>query len=206
MRSDAPPPVLSDGYTDVPVGKVAAVVTYLEMHDPPSPARASGHATAGRLDAIADDLARYRALYRRIGEPWLWFSRLAMPEAELRAILVNPEVDAFALTRGGRDIGLLELDFRTKGECELSFLGLVPEAIGSRAGRFLIESAIARAFARPVRRLWVHTCSLDHPAALGFYLRAGFMPYRRAIEIADDPRLTGVLPRSAAPQVPLIER
>jgi len=206
MRSDAPPPVLSDGYTDVPVGKVAAVVTYLEMHDPPSPAGASAHASAGGLDAIAGDLARYRALYRRIGEPWLWFSRLAMPEAELRAILVNPEVDAFALTRGGRDIGLLELDFRTKGECELSFLGLVPEAIGSGAGRFLVESAIARAFGRPVQRLWVHTCSLDHPAALGFYLRAGFMPYRRAIEIADDPRLTGVLPRSAAPQVPVIER
>jgi ribosomal protein S18 acetylase RimI-like enzyme len=115
-------------------------------------------------------------------------------------------VEALALGRGGEDVGLLELDFRTPGECELAFLGLLPEAIGRGAGRLLVETAIERAFARPIRRLWVHTCTFDHPRALGFYRRAGFEPYRRAIEVADDPRLSGRLPRSAAPHVPLIER
>ncbi|MFL5217644.1 MAG: GNAT family N-acetyltransferase, partial [Microvirga sp.] len=57
---------------------------------------------------------------------------------------------------------------------------------------------------RPIARLWVHTCSLDHPRAVAFYLGAGFRPYKRAIEVADDPRLTGDLPRDAEPQVPLI--
>ncbi|MCY4565611.1 MAG: GNAT family N-acetyltransferase, partial [Gammaproteobacteria bacterium] len=56
------------------------------------------------------------------------------------------------------------------------------------------------------RRLWVHTCTFDHPGALDFYIRTGFVPYRRQIEVADDPRITGVLPRSAAPQVPLLDR
>jgi hypothetical protein len=51
----------------------------------------------------------------------------------------------------------------------------------------------------------VHTCTLDHPNALGFYLRSGFTPYARSVEIADDPRLHGVLPRSAAPHVPVME-
>jgi GNAT superfamily N-acetyltransferase len=202
MRSDAPPPVLSDGYTDLPAGKVAAVVTYLEIHDPPPGARASAHASAGRLDAIAGDLARYLALYRRIGEPWLWFSRLVMSEASLRTILDDPRVKAFALHEDGRDLGLLELDFRQPGECELSFFGVVPEAIGRGFGGILMAEALRRAWEAPIKRLWVHTCTLDHPRALGFYMHSGFQPYKRAVEIADDPRLKGYLPPAAAPHMP----
>jgi hypothetical protein len=56
-----------------------------------------------------------------------------------------------------------------------------------------------------VTRVWLHTCSFDHPAALAFYQRAGFRPFRRQIEIADDPRLDGTVPRSAAAHVPIIE-
>jgi GNAT superfamily N-acetyltransferase len=196
--------VVLDGYTDGPVGKIAAVVTYLEMHG--RPAEAAAPEGAWELQPLGGNLPRYLALFQRVGEPWLWFSRLAMPQAELRGILESPDVEAFALRRDGEDIGLLELDFRVAGECELSFLGLVPEAIGTGAGRFLIQAATERAFARPIRRLWVHTCTFDHPSALGFYMRAGFTPYRRAVEVADDPRLSGLLPWRAAPQVPLIER
>lgn len=202
----AAPLGLADGHTDLPPGKIAAVVTYLEMRQPPRRSLVSASASAMKLEPIGADIDRYRALYRRVGEPWLWFSRLLMPEAELRAILASPDVEASALRHRGEDIGLLELDFRQADECELSFLGLVPEAIGAGAGRFLIESAVARAFARPIRRFWVHTCTLDHPAALGFYVHAGFIPYRRAIEIADDPRLSGHLPCSAAPHLPPLER
>jgi GNAT superfamily N-acetyltransferase len=194
-----------DGTTDLPPGKIATVVTFLELRRrpdlPPAPDR------GWALDPIGADLERYRALFRRIGEPWLWFSRLVMPEPELLAILADPGVEALALRAGqdgSEDIGLLELDFRTAGACELAFLGVVPEAIGSGAGRFLIGQAVARAFARPIGRLWVHTCTLDHPGALGFYRRAGFRPYKRAVEVADDPRLTGDLPREAAPQIPLM--
>jgi ribosomal protein S18 acetylase RimI-like enzyme len=191
-----------DGMTDLPPGKIATVVTFLELRRRPDlPPAPDG---AWTLDPIGADLERYRALFRRIGEPWLWFSRLVMPGPELLAILADREVEALALRAGGTDIGLLELDFRRPRECELAFLGVVAEAIGSGAGRFLIGQAVARAFARPIRRLFVHTCTLDHPSALAFYRRAGFRPYRRAVEIADDPRLTGHLPRGAAPQIPLL--
>ena len=189
-----------DGMTDLPPGKIATVVTFLELlrrpDRPPAPDR------GWALDPIGDDVERYRALFRRIGEPWLWFSRLVMPEPELLAILADRDVEAFVLRADGTDIGLLELDFRRPGECELAFLGVVPEAIGSGAGRFLIGQAVARAFARPIRRLFVHTCTLDHPSALAFYRRAGFRPYRRAVEIADDPRLKGYVPLAAAPHMP----
>jgi ribosomal protein S18 acetylase RimI-like enzyme len=207
MTAQKRPIVLDpDGTTDLPPGKIAAVVTYLELRRPDRPAApASPPAGSWDLAPIGPDLARYRSLFRRVGEPWLWFSRLVMPEPELLAILQDPGVEALALRGGGEDVGLLELDFRKEGECELAFLGVVPEAIGSGAGRLLMRHAVERAFSRPIRRLWVHTCSLDHPSALGFYRRAGFIPYKRAIEVADDPRLTGHLPRGAAPQIPLLE-
>ena len=67
-----------------------------------------------------------------------------------------------------------------------------------------MNAAIDRAWSQPIRRFWVHTCTLDHPGAIAFYMRSGFRPFRRQIEIADDPRLSGVLPESAAPHIPII--
>ena len=106
---------------------------------------------------------------------------------------------------GAEEAGLLELDFRIPNECEISFFGVTAPFIGTGAARWLMNEALARAWSRPVRRVWIHTCTLDHPAALAFYQRTGFRPFARQIEIVDDPRLTGVLPRTAAPQVPIIE-
>ena len=189
------------GVTDLPPGKIAEVVTYLEMLAAPAPRE--GPASGFTLERFCD-VTRYRALFRRVGEPWLWMSRLVVPEAALRTILDDPAVEAFALRSGGEDIGILELDFRQAEECELAYFGVVPEAIGTGAGRFLIGEAVRRAWARPIRRFWVHTCTHDHPRALAFYQRSGFRAYKRAIEIVDDPRLTGHLPRDAAPDVPVI--
>ena len=55
-----------------------------------------------------------------------------------------------------------------------------------------------------VERVWVHTCTLDGPSALGFYIRSGFTPFARAVEIFPDPRVLGLLPRETAPQIPLL--
>ncbi|NIX76159.1 GNAT family N-acetyltransferase [Microvirga sp. c23x22] len=157
------------------------------------------------LQRLTGDRDRYRALFRRVGEPWLWFSRITISDEELAAILDDPKVEAYALHDGTADVGLLELDFRVAGEAELGFLGLVPGTIGKGAGRFLMNEAITRAFARPIGRFFVHTCNYDHPSALDFYRRSGFVPYKFAIEVDDDPRVTGALPREAAPQIPLFD-
>jgi hypothetical protein len=61
-----------------------------------------------------------------------------------------------------------------------------------------------RAWTDATKRVWLHTCTLDGPTALSFYRKCGFRPYKRAIEVADDPRLRGILPEDAAPQVPII--
>lgn len=195
---------LPDGYSDVPAGKIAAVVTHLEMTARPTlRPDTPGEWTLRRVETPGLDW--FRDLYRRVGEEWLWFSRLQMSDADLAAIIHSPLVEVYALVQDGRDEGLLELDFREAGQCELAFFGVTSKLIGSGAGRWLMNRALEQAWSRPVARVWVHTCTLDHPAAVGFYQRSGFRPFRRQVEIADDPRLDGTVPRDAARHVPIIE-
>ncbi|MDE0061815.1 MAG: GNAT family N-acetyltransferase [Gammaproteobacteria bacterium] len=198
---------ISDGYTDVPDCKVASIVTSLQMFKRPQPR--GGHAEATwalkKVDSIDPD--SYRTLFRRVGEDWLWFSRLELSDDELRRVLAEPARELYVFKEGQErgDAGLLELDFGTEGQCELAFFGLMPHMIGLGAGRWLMNRALDIAWSRPIRRLWVHTCTFDHPGALDFYIRTGFVPFHRQIEVADDPRITGVLPESAAPHVPLLK-
>lgn len=201
--------IVPDGYSDVPAGKIAAVVTMLEMTAPPpgtrDAARQAPPDPAWDLRLVPrPDLAWYRDLFQRVGEEWLWFSRLRLSDAALAEAIRDPLVEIHALWVDGRAEGLLELSFQQAGECELEFLGLTRPLIGRGAGRWLMTRAIDLAWSHPIGRLWVRTCTLDHPGALAFYVRSGFRAFRRQIEVADDPRLIGLAPRTAAPHVPLL--
>ena len=153
-------------YDDVRTGDVAAVVTFLEMREktaqqevPASPL------SLKRIENPQPDA--YRTLFRQIGSPWLWFSRLVMNDAALAAIIQHPDVHLYAVVdEAGREVGMLELDFRESGEGELSFVGLIPELSGQGHGRWLLAEAIGLAWRETVVRVHVHTCTLDHPAAL----------------------------------------
>lgn len=190
-------------YEMVEDGHVAAVVTFLEMREsqhlevPTSPLS---------LRPVNDPQPdTYRALFRKVGERWLWFSRLVMDDAALAAIIQHPGVELFEVVDDhGQAVGMLELDYREPDECELSFVGLVPALSGQGHGRWLLAESVNRSWRAGVKRVHVHTCTLDHPAALAAYLRAGFVPYKRAIERFPDPRLLGILPLDCAPQVPLL--
>ena len=129
---------------DVPAGHLAAVVTYLEMKErpagltvPPSPLE---------LRRIAPSRPAYRDLFRAVGAPWLWFSRLIMRDSALRAIIDHPGVEVFEVRDGDRAVGMLELDRRVAGECELSFVGLIPAYAGQGHGRWLLAEAVTRAW------------------------------------------------------------
>jgi len=193
------------GTTDLPPGKIAAVVTSLEMFAQP-PERPDPPGTEGfSLDRIdGSDIERYLDIYRLLGERWMWFSRLVKPRPELAAILSDPAVDLYAVRFEGRDVGLLELDFRAAGEGELAFFGLDEPVVGKGAGRWLMNRALALAWAKPIKRFWVHTCTIDHPGAISFYQRSGFKVFKRGIEIDDDPRLKGQMRADSVPHHPVI--
>ncbi|MEJ7776204.1 MAG: GNAT family N-acetyltransferase [Sphingomicrobium sp.] len=188
-----------DGVAD---GEIAAVVTFLEMREPPGERVPASPLALRRIETPQAD--EYRSLFRLVGAPWLWFSRLIMDDANLLAIIGDLKVELYAVEDGGEKVGMVELDFRAAGQCELAFIGLVPELAGRGHGRWLLAEAVSRAWRQGIERVHVHTCTLDHPAALNAYRRAGFVAYRRAIERFGDPRLRGILPRDCAPQVPLV--
>lgn len=190
--------------TTIPPGTLAAVVTSLEMRERPK-LRMIPAAPFRLARWKAPSPNRYRALFRRVGEPWLWFSRLVLTDDELIAIIHDEAIEIHAVEdRRGIEIGILELDFRKSGEAEISFFGLVPELAGKGHGNWLMAQTLAIGWRSDVRRMWVHTCTLDHPGALKFYRRHGFEPFERAVETFADPRLAGILPREAAPHVPLL--
>jgi len=190
-------------YDTLPNGELAAVVTYLEMRRPVEPAAPASPLSLKRIEVPEPE--HYRALFRLIGAPWLWFSRLIIDDAHLAGIIQHPKVELYSvIDQTGGEVGMIELDFREPGECELAFIGLVPDLSGKGHGRWLLSEAVRLAWREGVNRVHVHTCSLDHPAALGAYRRAGFTPYKRAIERFPDPRLLGVLPKGCAPQIPLL--
>jgi GNAT superfamily N-acetyltransferase len=186
-------------------GELATIVTALDMRQAPRPAPLPNSALQlVRWNNQTPD--KYRTLFRRVGAPWLWFSRLIMTDDELCAIIHDPQIALYAVRDPrGVEVGILELDFRDAGQCELAFFGLVPELAGQGHGRWLMAHALTLAWRKDVTRVWVHTCTLDHPSALRFYRNAGFEPYETAIEQFADPRLLGIHPLEAAPHVPLIK-
>jgi GNAT superfamily N-acetyltransferase len=151
------------------------------------------------------DLGWYREFHARVGAEWLWVSRLRMSDAELASVIRADGVEVHALEHDGRDEGLLELDFRVPDNCEIVYFGVTAKLIGSGAARFLMNRALARVWSGDVRRVWLHTCTFDSPRALAFYQRFGFRPFRLQVEVVDDPRRDGTVPRHVAPHLPLID-
>ena len=190
--------------TQVPNDHLATIVTDLEMRVRP----ALRPIPDSRLRLIRwqqPDLGKYRALFTRVGAPWLWFSRLVMSDEDLSAIISDSRVEVYAVTDPtGIEIGMLELDFRKSPDCEISYFALVPELTGEGHGRWLMAQTMALAWRTGIECVWVHTCTLDHPSALNFYRAQGFVAICREVETFPDPRVIGVLPRDAAPQIPLL--
>ena len=195
--------MLQPGLYSIPSATIATIVTSLEMRQVPTLRPETAEPT-WNFEKLNPDPAEYRHLYRAVGEDWLWVSRLLLNDSELSAIIGSPEVEIYKLVSDTEGVGMLELDFRQEGECELTFFGLSGTLIGGPAGRWLMNRAIERAWSRPIKRFWLHTCTLDHPSALEFYKRSGFQPFRFEVEILEDPRLSGRARKDAATHVPLL--
>lgn len=197
-----------NGFYDIPSDKLATIVTALEMFAKPVQQPCEEKPDWKLTKNDEPEAEWYRHLYRRIGDEWLWFSRAIMSDAELFAIIRDPKVEIYSLKVDGKAEALLELDYRTDGECELAFLGVTDNLLGQGAGKWLMNHAIDLAWSnstkRPINRFWIHTCTMDHPRALPFYIRSGFKAYKRELEIADDPRVSGLFPPDSAKHFPVI--
>ncbi|MGH6945657.1 MAG: GNAT family N-acetyltransferase [Geminicoccaceae bacterium] len=161
--------------------RIETVVTYLEMTAPPEGAEREAPPGVLVRRALRPTVSFYRYLYHAVGADWAWTERRLMSDAELAAIVQHPAVEVNVLWAGGVPAGYAELDRRLPPDIELAYFGLVPELIGRGLGRYLLDWAIRHAWRERPRRLWVHTCDLDHPRALDVYRKAGFRIYDRRI-------------------------
>lgn len=192
------------GLIAVPDDQLATIVTTLEMARKP-PLRPLPPSRLRLVRWAKPSADAYRTLFRRVGAPWLWFSRLAMDEDALLAIIHDPAIEIYAVNDpGGIEVGMLELDLRHQATAELSYFGFIPELTGRGHGRWLMGEALARCWRPGIGRVIVHTCTLDHPSALNFYRAQGFVAVRRTVETFADPRVAGLLPAEVAPHVPML--
>lgn len=197
MISLVPPPERQPGQLDV-------TVTFLEMRRQPGLTRPPP--PRGRLmlmQAAAPPLHFYRYLYLETGRDHLWTDRLAVSDNDLREELDGPDTRVFVLWHQGCPVGFAELRRRRDDAEELQYFGLLPEGMGRGWGRFFLGQMIDIAWQAQPGRVVVQTCTLDHPRALPLYQSVGFEVSGRQTVFKDDPRLTGLLPKSAAPQIPL---
>lgn len=193
-------------YTALPRGYLAALETSLERTHRPDPAAFPLPDGTTLVQPDLADLQTFKQLYHAIGDPWLWFGRLQKSDQTMRSILTAPTTTLrYLLDASAQPIGLFEAQQQGDDTLEVSYFGLVPSATGKRIGRALLEQGLAAAWTPAIIKIWLHTCTFDSPSALPFYQKAGFKPFAYAIEIAPDPRLQGLLPRHAAPHIPLAD-
>ena len=132
--------------------------------------------TLERLDPCP--VALYRELYRDVGSAWHWHDRDAWSDERLAAHLRAPDTRVHTLRRDGELAGYFELVRHERGDVEIAYFGLLPRFVGKGLGAHLLSEAIDAAFALGATELWLHTCTLDHPAALANYRARGFQPFR----------------------------
>lgn len=183
--------------TTAPAAMLTVQKWWLARDRPPQNAPAPLPPGAVLVRLARPQVAFHRYLFAAVGEEWLWWSRRAMSDAQVAAILHDPRHSTHVLYLDGEPAGFFELDRRPAPDIELAFFGLMPHATGRGLGRLFLDHAVAAAFAEAPQRLTVNTCDLDHPAALANYLARGFAIEREAVVEEPDPRARGLLPRTA---------
>lgn len=171
-------PAVSPAHAAAP-GAGGVTITYLEMLAPPAtPPRPAPKGVQVRR-AAPPGVPFYRWLYDAVGAAWNWTDRRALSDEALAANVQHPDVAVHVLYHHGVPAGYAEWDYRRRPAAQLVYFGLLPGHIGQGLGGFFLDWAVRQAWQQAsVGRLWVHTCSLDHPRALGLYQRCGFRIYK----------------------------
>jgi GNAT superfamily N-acetyltransferase len=155
------------------------ITTHLEMtgrdqHRPAQPAAVDYQLQ--RAEIPCPELNRF--LYAAVGAEWGWYSRLPWNYSRWLAYLDRAELETWVAYVSGTPVGYFELERQEGGNVELAYFGVMPNFIGKGLGGALLSAAISRAWDMGAARVWVHTCTLDHPQALVNYQARGFKVFR----------------------------
>lgn len=161
---------------------VECTTFYLEMFARPQVSLEPPRTGLSVDHVVRPDYESYRAIYDAVGEDYNWRSRRKMTRDDLLAIIHHPLDEVHILHVDGNPAGFAELDRRHQaenGDIELVQFGLVSKYFGQGLGKWFLNSVVDRVWNYNPKRFWVHTCTLDHKAALPNYLKAGFSEYKQ---------------------------
>src|SRR2546423_3945575 len=176
--------------------------TYLEMRERSDLRPALLDDPLIRIEVQRDcSVELFRQLYVEVGRNYHWIDRLPWTDEDIRAHLARPEVSIWLMTYDGETAGYFELRKCDDGSTEIAYFGLMPQFIGRRLGRHLLTGATQQAWADGANRVWLHTCTLDDPAALPNYLKRGFRPFKSEKYTPDLAEQASVSKRGTSPRV-----
>jgi GNAT superfamily N-acetyltransferase len=156
------------------------VTYYLEMNSLDAFSEVEDCHGLSVIEAELDNFRLNKFLYQYVGEPWQWMDRLDLSDEEWADYVNNPRLRTWVAYLRGSIAGYFELSAADSGDVEIAYFGLAPDFIGRGFGGYLLSQAIRNAWRFPgAKRVWVHTCTLDHPSALNNYLARGFTIYRQ---------------------------
>ena len=154
--------------------------TYLQMVSPDDLKPAMLADDRIRIEqAIKCPPSFFRYLYSEVGRNYYWVDRLNWTDEQIRAYLSQPSVTVWVLNCAGAPGGYFELRQHEDDSVEIAYFGLLADFIGRGLGKYLLTIAVKQAWERTTNRIWVHTCTLDHPAALSNYLQRGFKQFQQ---------------------------
>jgi GNAT superfamily N-acetyltransferase len=155
-----------------------AVRTYLEMRDRGALQRSTLSEDSIRVEQVHECPASFwRYLYTEVGRAYHWVDRLPWTDADIRAYLDDPDITLWLMTVAGAPAGYFELRRDRSGGVEIVYFGLLPEFTGRGLGAHMLTSAVDTAWSFDPERVWLHTNTMDHPAALPNYLKRGFTAF-----------------------------
>jgi ribosomal protein S18 acetylase RimI-like enzyme len=153
--------------------------TYLEMRDPSELQAAKLEDSSIRIELQRDcSVELFRWLYAEVGKNYHWTDRLPWTDEDIREHLAQPQISIWLLTYANERAGYFELRKCEDSSTEIAYFGLLPQFLGRGLGKHLLTCATEQAWADGAYRVWLHTCTLDDPAALPNYLKRGFKAFK----------------------------
>ena len=153
--------------------------TYLEMRDPSDLQTSLSGDPLVRIEQQRDcSAALFRYLYVEVGRDYHWIDRLPWTDEDIARYLLQPGISLWLMTYEDTPAGYFELRKCEDGSTEVAYFGLLPGFLGKGLGKHLLTAATEQAWSDGANRVWLHTCTLDDPAALPNYLKRGFRPFK----------------------------
>ena len=132
------------------------------------------------IKKIKPDFQLNKFFYKQVGKKHRWIDRLSWTDEKWINFISNKNLETYVISESDDLIGFFELLYNPDlNETEISYFGLLEEYIGKGIGGYALSEAIKKSFEKNIKRVWLHTCTLDHPNALKNYIARGMRVFRK---------------------------